>query len=50
MQNFDVSNEAKFFEKLMEESKKIQKQEEERCEVCTYGICDECIIRKGQDK
>lgn len=48
MKNFDVNNEAKFFERLMEESKKIQKQEEERCKACTYGICDECIIRKGQ--
>lgn len=37
-------NECEFFEKLMEESKKTQKQEEEKCKACSYGICDECII------
>ena len=48
MQNFDVNNEAKFFEKLMQESKEIQKQQDEKCKSCSYGICDECKVTRGE--
>ena len=48
MQNFDVNNEAKCFEKLMQESKEFQEQQDEECESCSYGICDECKVTRGE--
>lgn len=47
MQNYDTSNESKFFEKLMADGQRIKRQEEEKCKNCSYEICDECQIRKG---
>lgn len=50
MQNYDTNEESKFFEKLLKDGQKIRKKEESECKDCSYGICDECQIRKDEQK